>query len=100
MRGTTLRAWVGSAVIALLLGVGCAPNRSVHVTGTVHRFTTEGGFWAVRGDDGVTYDPIGALSPEYQVEGIRVKLDATARPDVVSAHMAGTMVDITKIQKL
>jgi len=89
-------------ICVLLLGiaVGCAPNRTVHVTGTVHRMTMEGGFWVVRDDDGATYDPIGGLSPEFQKEGLRVNMVATVRPDVVSTHMAGTMVDIVKIQKL
>ena len=60
----------------------------------------EGGFWVVRDDDGATYDPIGGLSPEFQKEGLRVNMVATVRPDVVSTHMAGTMVDVVKIQKL
>ena len=86
---------VGSAVLA----AGCAPNRTVHVTGSVHRMTMEGGFWVIRDEDGATYDPIGGLSPEFQQEGLRVKVDAEIKPDVVSTHMAGTMVQIRKIQR-
>lgn len=87
-------------LLILLAFPACAPNRGVHFTGTVHRFTIEGGFWAIKGDDGVTYDPIGGLSTEFQQEGLRVKVEATVRPDVVSTHMAGTMVDVRRIQKL
>ena len=34
---------------------------AIRVNGTVQYFNLEGGFWAVRGDDGVTYDPIAGL---------------------------------------
>ena len=94
------RFGLGLLLLGILSSVGCAANHTVHVTGTVHRMTTEGGFWVVRDDDGATYDPIGGLSPEFQKEGLRVKLDATVRPDVVSTHMAGMMVDVVRIQKL
>jgi len=86
------------ALVALFLA-SCAPNRTVHFTGMVHRFTTEGGFWAIRSDDGDTYDPVGGLSPEFQTEGLRVRVVAEMKPDVVSAHMAGTMVEIRKIER-
>jgi len=90
--------WIPT-ILLLLAVTGCAPNRTVHFTGAVHRFTTEGGFWAIRDDDGATYDPIGGLSPEFQTEGLRVKVEAEIKPDVVSTHMAGTMVQIRKIQR-
>jgi hypothetical protein len=92
-------AWI-LVLGSVLLAAGCAPNRTVHVTGSVHRMTTEGGFWVIRDEDGATYDPIGGLSPEFQLEGLRVKVEAEVKPDVVSTHMAGTMVQIRKIQKL
>lgn len=60
----------------------------------------EGGFWAIRGDDNVTYDPIGSLAEEFRQEGLRVKLDARSRRDMGSIHMAGPLVEIISIRKL
>ena len=84
----------------LLVTTGCATHRTVHGTGVGHRLTTEGGFWVILSDDGTTYDPIGSLSPEFQQEGLRVKFEGEFKPDVVSTHMAGTMIQIGKIQRL
>ena len=78
----------------------CVTHRPVHGTGTIHRMTTEGGFWVIQSDDGTTYDPIGSLSPEFQKEGLRVRFEGEFKPDVVSTHMAGTMIEIGKIQRL
>lgn len=90
--------------LAVVIAPGCATSPSgggmVNVTGTVQHITLEGGFWAIRGDDGKTYDPVGGLPAEFQKEGLRVRLDAKARPDVASFHMVGPMVDIVKIQRL
>ena len=83
-----------------IAAMGCTTHRPVHGTGSVHLLTTEGGFWVIRDDDGTTYDPIGGLSPEFQQEGLRVKFDAEFKPDVVSTHMAGTMIQIVRIQRL
>jgi hypothetical protein len=87
-------------LLAIVLGAGCAPSRMVRGTGAVHRFTVEGGFWAIRGDDGTTYDPVDALSLEFQQEGLRVRFEAELQPDAVSTHMTGTIVRIRKIQRL
>jgi len=94
------RHLVSLLVAVLLTTAGCATHRTVHGTGSVHRLTTEGGFWVIRSDDGTTYDPIGSLSPEFQQEGLRVKFEGEFKPDVVSTHMAGTMIQIVKIQRL
>ena len=89
-------AWV----LIFIIMAGCAPSRMVRGTGAVHRFTTEGGFWAIRADDGTTYDPVEALSQEFQQEGLRVRFEAELQPDAVSTHMTGTIVRIRKIQRL
>ncbi len=94
-----MKRWIRT-ILLLLAVTGCAPNRTVHFTGAVHRFTTEGGFWAIRDDDGDTYDPIGGLSSQFQQEGLRVKVVAELKPDVVSTHMAGTLVQIRSIQRV
>jgi hypothetical protein len=75
-------------------------GRVVQLTGTVHYYTFEGGFWAIRGDDGTTYDPVSLLPEQFQQEGLRVRLKATLRPDLASFHMAGPLVDIITIERL
>jgi len=62
--------------------------------------TFEGGFWAVRGDDNVTYDPMNGLPVAFQVEGLRVRLEAKLRQDVAGVHMAGPIVEIITIVRL
>ena len=59
--------------------------------------TFEGGFWAIRGDDNVTYDPLGGLPAAFQSEGLRVSIEARRRNDVASLHMAGPIVEIISI---
>ena len=76
------------------------PADAVCVTGTVRYMTFEGGFWAVRGDDGTTYDPLGGLPKDFQQDGLRVRLDARIRTDVGSFHMAGPIVEILALRRL
>ena len=72
----------------------------VAVNGTVRFMTLEGGFWAIRGDDNVTYDPLGGLPAAFQSEGLRVRIEAKRRNDMASVHMAGPIVEILSITKL
>jgi hypothetical protein len=58
------------------------------------------GFWAVRGDDSTTYDPLGGLPTDFQHDGLRVRLEAKMRPDMASIHMAGPIVEIISIRPL
>ena len=80
---------IRTAFIALtIFSAACAasptapdvPAGAIQVTGTVRYFDLEGGFWAVRGDDGVTYDPINGLGSEFQRDNMRVTLVANDRP--------------------
>ena len=90
------RAMTASECTAL----GSRSPDSLCVLGTVHYYTFEGGCWAVRGDDGITYDPLGGLPAEFQRDGLRVRLEATLRPDMASFHMAGPIVEIISIRRL
>lgn len=72
----------------------------VEVTGTVRHYAFEGGFWAVRGDDGKTYDPLGGLPPSFQREGLRVRLKGKLRTDVGSVHMVGPVVEVVSIEPM
>ncbi len=77
------------------LGVKRVGNE-VFGTGTMKHFTTEGGFYAIRGDDGVVYEPM-VLAKEFQVDGLRVRFNGTIRDDVMSFHMVGPIVELAQI---
>jgi hypothetical protein len=72
----------------------------ISVNGTVRFFGIEGGFWAVRGDDNVTYDPRGGLPKDFQTDGLRVHLVARELRDAAGIHMAGPIVEIVSIRRL
>lgn len=74
------------------------PPGAIRVNGTVQYYNLEGGFWAVRGDDGVAYDPIAGLPAAFQRENLRVMLVAKIRTDMGSIHMVGPLVEILSIE--
>ena len=94
------------AAVLLFMTFSCgsptAPGdtSTIRVTGTVLFVSIEGGFWAVRGDDNVTYDPINGVPQAFQIEGLRVRLEAKRRQDAASIHMAGPIVEIVTIARI
>ena len=68
-------------------------------TGTVQWFDLEGGFFAIRGDDGVVYDPTN-LAGEFRRDGLRVRFDAEIKPNMGGIHMVGPIVEIVAIERL
>jgi hypothetical protein len=74
------------------------PSGAIQIDGTVRYVALEGGFWAVRGDDGVTYDPMNGLAAQYQRENLRVTLVAKMRDDLGGVHMVGPIVEVLSIQ--
>ncbi|HEY8176096.1 MAG TPA: hypothetical protein VIF32_10405 [Gemmatimonadaceae bacterium] len=72
----------------------------ISVNGTVRFVGLEGGFWAVRGDDGVTYDPRGGLAKDFQHDGLRVHLVARELRDAAGIHMVGPIVEVVSIRRL
>ena len=93
------------ALALLAASVACSsptapevPAGAIRIDGTVRYFNLEGGFWAVRGEDGVTYDPIAGLAPAFQRENLRVTLIAKVRTDVGGIHMVGPLVEVLSIQ--
>jgi len=92
-----------SSVGALACGAPTAPSvpaGAMRVVGTAHFFNLEGGFWAIRGDDGVTYDPKDGLPPAFQREGMRLSAVVKARTDLGGIHMVGPIVEIIDIKSL
>jgi hypothetical protein len=64
--------------------------------GTVVYKDVEGGFFAIDGDDGKTYDPIN-LSDSFKINGLKVNITAKLRNDMGSIHMVGDIIEIVKI---
>ena len=99
----TLRSLLG--VVTLMQLAACtqpstAPRPTPSETvGTVLYFDLEGGFYAIRGDDHATYDPVN-LPTDFQRNGLRVI--ATLRPlsGVYSFHQVGTIVEVVAIRPL
>ena len=68
------------------------------VRGSVEWFNLEGGFFAIRGDDQVTYDPLN-LPDTFREDGLRVRASVRIRRDYGSYHMVGPMVDVLSIRR-
>ena len=64
--------------------------------GTVVYKDVEGGFFAIDGDDGKTYDPIN-LSDSFKINGLKVNITAKLRNDMGSIHMVGDIIEIVEI---
>lgn len=79
------------------LTAGARPVREV--TATVRYIGLEGGFFALIGDDGVTYDPT-RLDPAFARDGLRVRARLQVRDDLVGTHMVGPIVDVVEISRL
>jgi len=69
----------------------------LRITGVVSRLELEGGFFAIRGDDGVTYDPTN-LPPEFQKDGLKVEAEARRRDDMMGIHQVGPIVQLVRIR--
>lgn len=69
----------------------------VRITGVVSHVELEGGFYAIQGDDGVTYDPTN-LPPEFQKDGLKVEAEARRRDDMMGIHQAGPIVQLVRIR--
>jgi hypothetical protein len=72
-------------------------GQPVHIAGVVRHLELEGGFYAIRGSDSVTYDPRN-LPPEFQKDGLAVEADARRRDDVMGIHQVGVIVDLERIR--
>jgi hypothetical protein len=80
------------------LSADTSAGTTIQITGVVRHNQIEGGFWAIRGDDSVTYDPTN-LPEEFRREGLRVEAEARLRDDMAGIHMAGPLVELRRIRK-
>ena len=71
----------------------------IQITGIVHFYNLEGGFWAIKSDDGQIYEPTN-LPSVSQKENLRVSVLARVRSDLVSVHMVGPIIEIVEILTL
>ena len=74
-----------------------ASGAAMTITGVVHHFELEGGFYAIRGDDSVTYDPTN-LPAEFQKDGLAVEAVVRPRTNALSVRQVGTLVDVERIR--
>ena len=73
-----------------------APADSFEIVGIVVHRDLEGGFYAIDGDNGKRYDPIN-LPESFRKNGLRVKVTARRRTDVMSLHMYGSIIEVVNI---
>ena len=69
----------------------------VRIIGIVTHVALEGGFFAIRGDDGVTYDPTN-LPPEFQKDGLKIEAEARRRDDIMGIHQVGPIVQLVRVR--
>lgn len=74
-------------------------SQLLEFTGTVKWQPIETGFYSIDADDGKKYEPLN-LPSGLQVDGLRVRVTAKARPDMASVNMYGTIIQIESITKL
>ena len=86
-------------VIAIIVLTSCNDAGKISGIGTIRYLDLEGGFYGIVGDDGKNYEPTN-LSQEFQEDCLPIHFEAKIRKDIASAHMWGTMVEITKIEAL
>jgi hypothetical protein len=113
-----MTTWRSGVAMVLLMGVAACANSAaghdeagwvtptpaaeeagteVRIIGVVSHVLLEGGFYAIRGDDGVTYDPTN-LPPAFQKDGLRVEAEARRRDDMMGIHQAGPIVQLVRIR--
>ncbi|MGH7497335.1 MAG: hypothetical protein ACREL3_00615 [Gemmatimonadales bacterium] len=73
-------------------------GQPIHITGVVTHLELEGGLYAIRGDDEVTYDPTN-LPPEFQKDGLAVEAEGRRRENMASIHQVGPIVEIERIRR-
>jgi hypothetical protein len=84
--------WVVPGTVAEPVG------ERITIVGLVRHSDLEGGFYTIRGNDSVTYDPTN-LPSEFQSEGLAVEAEARKRDDLLGTHQVGPIVQIERIRR-
>ena len=74
-----------------------ASGPTITIDGVVRHFEIEGGFYAIRGADSVTYDPTN-LPESFQKNGLRIQAVARRRDDMMSTRQVGPIVELERIR--
>jgi hypothetical protein len=88
-------ASIGCKSVSGPAGVG--PDE-FQMKGTVVYEEIEGGFFAIHGEDGQTYNPVD-LPDAFRKDGMEVQFRARPSRDALSFHMYGTTVEIVEIKR-
>ena len=72
---------------------------TIEFNGIVKHMSLEGGFYAIIADDGTQYKPI-SLPDAFKQDGVKVKVTARLKGDIVSVHMFGTIIELIRIETL
>ena len=70
----------------------------VDIVGTVEWMDLEGGFFAIRTEDGTTYEVMN-LPERFRDDGLPVEARAVARGDMASIRMVGPIVELVRIRE-
>jgi hypothetical protein len=72
---------------------------SITVTGTIEKINMGPGTWALKSDEGKTYELYQLPSELLQV-GLKVTIDAQVRDDVMTMAMIGPVLEVYSFQIL
>jgi hypothetical protein len=70
----------------------------VHITGRILHHQVEGGFYAIRSEDGVTYDPTN-LPEEFRRDSLPVEAEARRLENAMGVHQVGPIVELERIRR-
>jgi hypothetical protein len=73
-------------------------ENQMEISGVIRYYELEGGFYAIRGDDGETYNPTN-LPEAFRQDGLPVRAKIRLRHDMLGIHQAGAIVEIIEIRK-
>ena len=74
-------------------------SKVVEGTGTMVHVGVEGGFYAIKSEEGVVYDPK-SLPSGFHNNGLRVRYKLRVIPDAVGIHQVGPIVEVLELQPL
>jgi hypothetical protein len=75
-----------------------AGGNQMEIVGVIRYYELEGGFYAIRGEDGETYNPTN-LPDEFRQDGLPVVAKIRLRHDMMSIQQAGALVEIIEIRR-